>query len=141
MNARIRSLSRREMLKAAGIATAGTALAACAPSAAPAPAQGPTQALTEAEAQPAAAPPPAQGKLITYLGDWTPTESMEKSEDNPAPHNKVLEVIDGFKDNHPGVEVEYIRVPANVDEREWMLVQQTAGTIPHVVPANQWLIK
>jgi len=145
MDTKIRPLSRREMLKVTGAVAAGTALAACAPSAGPAPAPAPTQAPaaapTEAAAQPTAAPQQIQGKLIAFLGDWTPTESMEKSEDNPAPHNKVLEVIDGFKGNHPGVEFEYIRVPANIDGREWMVVQQTAGTVPHIMPANQWLIK
>ena len=88
-----------------------------------------------------ATPPPKEGKLTVYLGGWTPTESMERSEDNPMPHNKILEVIDDYKEVNPGVEIEWIRLPAGISDREWMVAQQTAGTIPHIMPAAQWIVK
>ena len=83
MDTKIRSLSRRQMLKVSGIAAAGTTLAACAPSAGPAPAptpaEAPTTAPAEAAAQPTAAPQQITGSLQTEWGGWTPTESMELS--------------------------------------------------------------
>ncbi len=87
------------------------------------------------------APPGKQGKLIAYFGGWTPSEEMERSEDNPSPHNKILEVIDAYKGDNPGVEIEWIRLPGGTDSREWMITQQTAGTVPHILPAPQWYIK
>ena len=125
------NLSRRNFLKTVGVVSAGTVLAACAPAA-----EAPQQ-QEGGDGEPAAA---AQN-LVAFLGGWTPTESMERSEDNPNPHNKILEVLDDFTAEHPGVEIEWIRLPAGINSREWMVAQQTAGTVPHIMPAAQWIIK
>ena len=82
-----RALSRRAFLKTAGVATAAVGLAAC--QAPMAPAGDGEAAMGEAK------------ELVTYWGGWTPTQSMERSEDNPLPHNKVLEVLDGYTAGKP----------------------------------------
>ena len=33
------------------------------------------------------------------------------------------------------------QTPAGINSREWMVAQQTAGTVPHIMPAAQWIIK
>ena len=125
------ALSRRAFLKAIGVVSVGTALsgalAACQPAGAPAASSG----------EPGAAPK----QLVTYWGGWTPSETMEKSEDNPTPHDKLTEVLAAYMAQKPGVEVEWIRVPQGTDGREWTIAQQTAGTIPHIVPQATWHTK
>ena len=123
------NLSRRNFLKTVGVLSAGSLLAACVP------AGDPTQQAGDD------APADAMQHLIVWLGGWTPTESMERSEDNPNPHNKILELLDDYQAEHPGVEIEWIRLPSGVNSREWQVAQQTAGTVPHVMPAAQWIIK
>ena len=59
----------------------------------------------------------------------------------PTRTTKILEVLDDFTAEHPGVEIEWIRLPAGINSREWMVAQQTAGTVPHIMPAAQWIIK
>jgi len=125
------ALSRRSFLKAVGTVTLGAsfigALAGCQSITVPATAGG----------QPAA----AAKHLVTDWGDWTPTESMERSADNPIPHNKLIAVLDAFKSQRPNIEVEWIRVPAGTSGREWTIAQQSAGTIPHLVPQSTWNTK
>ena len=121
------TISRRNFLKAVGVMSAGGVLAACAPAA-----QTPQQDAT-GDDQPAA----ATQNLIAWWGGWTPTESMELSEDNPNPHNKILEVVDEYHAANPGVEIEWIRIPSGVNSREWMGARQTAGTVSHIMPAAQ----
>ena len=122
------NLSRRNFLKTVGVVSAGTALAACVPAG-------------DMAQQQDGDPAEVTQHLIAWLGGWTPTESMERSEDNPNPHNKILEVLDAYKAEHAGVEIEWIRLPSGVSSREWMVAQQTAGTVPHIMPAAQWIIK
>ena len=69
------NLSRRNFLKTVGVVSAGTVLAACVPAG---------ETSQQEDGEPAA----ATQELIAFLGGWTPTESMERSEDNPNPHNK-----------------------------------------------------
>ena len=66
-------------------------------------------------------------ELVTFWGSWTPTQSMERTEDNPLPHNKILEVLDGYTAEHPDVSIEWIRIPQGISSREWTIAQQTAG--------------
>lgn len=120
-------LSRRSFMKAAGALSASGLLAACA-----APLPGVSNA-----GQPAA----ATKNLDVYFGSWSPSESMERSEDNPNPHNKILEVISDYQAKHPGIEIDLVKLPEGVDSREWQVAQQTAGTVPHIMPALQWVIK
>ncbi len=125
------AISRRAFLKAVGAVSVGTtisgALAACQPAGAPAASSG----------EPGAAPK----QLVTYWGGWTPSEDMTKSEDNPTPHDNLTEVLAAYMAQKPGVEVEWIRVPQGMDSREWTIAQQTAGTIPHIVPQGTWHTK
>ena len=126
-----RAISRRAFLRTVGVATLGagmgSALAACQTPAAPA---------GDGDAAPAEIK-----ELTTYWGSWTPTQSMERSEDNPLPHDKIVEVLDGYMAEHPDVQIEWIRVPQGMQSREWTIAQQAAGTIPHIVPHPHWNIK
>ena len=126
-----RLISRRAFLKTAGVATVGVGmaagLAAC---------QAPAAPTGDGEAAPAEIK-----ELTTFWGSWTPTQSMERSEDNPLPHDKVLEVLDGYMSEHPEVQIEWIRIPQGISSREWTIAQQTAGTIPHIVTHAHWHIK
>ncbi len=84
---------------------------------------------------------PAEIKeLTTYWGGWTPTQSMERTEDNPLPHNKIIEVLDGYMSEYPDVQIEWIRIPQGISSREWTIAQQTAGTIPHIATHAHWHI-
>lgn len=127
-----RTISRRTFLRTAGAATLGAGmigtLAACQPPAAPAGDSG-EAAVSEVK------------ELTTYWGGWTPTQSMERSEDNPLPHNKIVEVLDGYMAEHPDVQIEWIRIPQGMQSREWTIAQQAADTIPHIVTHAHWYIK
>lgn len=148
-------MSRREVLRGLSFAAAGAALAACA-----APevikeevvvketviVEGEAVEVTkivevEIEKVVTPTPQPLEGKVIGYFGGWTPTESMERSEDNPTPHNMLLDVFDEYMAMNPGIEIEWIRLPSGIDSREWTVAQQMAGTVPHIMPAAQWVIK
>jgi ABC-type glycerol-3-phosphate transport system substrate-binding protein len=124
------TLSRRAFLKTVGAVTLGAGLsgtlAACQPVPPSAEGESATGGVTE---------------LVTYWGDWTPTQSMERSEDNPLPHNKLLEVLDAYKADHANVQIEWIRIPEGIDPRQWTIAQQAAGTIPHIVPQGHWNLK
>jgi|GEM_PF-616484 len=147
-----KTVSRRDFLKVVGAVSGAAVLASCTPATPMVEDEQPeaTQASEAtavpeeqpAEEQPAEEPvgPELEGKVVVYFGDWTPTESMERSEDNPAPHNKILEVVDEYTGMYPGVEIEWLELPEGIT-REWTVAQQMAGTIPHVMPASAWVIK
>ncbi len=128
-----RVISRRAFLRTVGVATLGagmgSALAACQAPAAP---TGDGDEAAPAEIK----------ELTTYWGSWTPTQDMVRSEDNPMPHDKIVDVLDAYMTEHPNVQIEWIRLPtAGGNERDWMIAQQAAGTIPHIVSEAHWNIK
>lgn len=117
------NLSRRTFIRLTGLASVTGALAAC------------------------AVAPPAGGEggeiseLTAYFGGWTPTQSQERSEDNPIPHDNIVQVLEAYRDAAPTTTVEWIRVPQGIGGREWTIAQQNAGTIPHVAPQAHWHVK
>ena len=80
----MKKLSRRLFLQSAGATVTSVALAACAP-AGTAPEVAP-QAGTGGEAAGEAG---MTGKIQIYVQAYTPTESREKSPNNPIPHNMI----------------------------------------------------
>ena len=119
------NVSRRTFLQLAGMVSMSGALAACA--VAPGPAEG-AEGMEVAD-------------LIAYWGGWTPTQSQERSEDNPIPHDNILQVLEAYQDAAPNTAVEWIRVPQGMGFREWTVAQQNAGTIPHITPQAHWHVK
>jgi len=130
--------TRREFLQLSAIGLVGAALAACKPAE-------PTAAPAAATAAPAEEAKPAEptfeGKVEMYLQAYTPSEDMTKSEDNPLPHNQSLKIAEKYMEQHPGVEIELIRKPAGVADHEWIVTQQSGGTIPHVVWSHSFWIQ
>ena len=124
--ARQSGLSRRGFLKSVGVASIGIGLAACQPGTAPAKGE---------------AAPGTVRDVTVWWGGWTPTQSMERSEDNPLPHNKILAIMDSYTAENPAVAIEWIRIPRGMNSRDWTIAQQAAGTIPHLVTHGHWHIK
>lgn len=73
------------------------------------------------------------GKIRMQAGGYTPSESMEKSDTNPVPIKKLQDTADAYKQLHPGVEIEWVRVPEGTDARVWTVTQLTGGTAPDIV--------
>ncbi len=73
------------------------------------------------------------GKIRMEAHDYTPTESMEKSDNNPIPHDALQRVADQYIAANPDVEIELIRIPPGTNSREWVVTQLTGGTAPEIV--------
>ncbi|MGQ9554597.1 MAG: extracellular solute-binding protein [Anaerolineae bacterium] len=115
-------LSRRSLLKQAGVVSAGLALAACGPT--PAPATTAPEATTaptvaaEATATPAPAAAGKKAVSLMYYTSTTPAIArMEKQEQ-------------GFKEKYPDIELTIIQEPSDPDGK--LRVMWAAGTEPNV---------
>ncbi len=128
-------ISRRTFLRSAGFAATGLALAACAPGT-----TAPTGDTAAAGSAPAGEPG-MTGKIQIYVQAYTPTESMEKSPNNPIPHNMIQVLATEYEEAHPGTEIEVILKPANVADHEWIVTQQAGGTIPHITWSHSFWIQ
>src|SRR6188472_1288465 len=73
------------------------------------------------------------GKIRMEAHDYTPSESMEKSDNNPIPHDALQRVADQYIAANPDVEIEFIRIPPGTDSRVWAVTQLTGGTAPEIV--------
>lgn len=73
------------------------------------------------------------GKIRMEAHDYTPSESMEKSANNPIPHDALQRMADAYIEMHPDVEIEFVRVPPGTDSRVWAVTQLTGGTAPEIV--------
>ncbi len=84
---------------------------------------------------PAAARQGAQfsGKIRMEAHDYTPSESMEKSANNPIPHDGLQRMADQYIALHPEVEIEFVRIPPGTDSRVWAVTQLTGGNAPEIV--------
>lgn len=132
----MQKFSRRLFLQSAGMTVTSVALAACTP-ATTAP-----QAAPQAGAEGAAAGEAGMsGHIQIYVQAYTPTESMEKSPNNPIPHNMIEVLANEYMEAHPGTTVEIIRKPPNVADHEWIVTQQAGGTIPHIVWSHSFWIQ
>ena len=131
-------LSRRAFLRSVGLATTGVVLAACAPAAAP---QAGSQAPEAAGGEQVSAEPGTGGTLQIWVAGYTPTESMEQSPNNPIPHNMIQVLADEYMEMHPGSTVEILSIPANLDAHEYIVTQQTGGTIPHITWSHSFWIQ
>jgi raffinose/stachyose/melibiose transport system substrate-binding protein len=73
------------------------------------------------------------GKFRIEAHDYTPSESMNKSPDNPIPHKALKDAIDQYTQMYPDVEIETVRVPPGTDSRVWVVTQITGDTAPEIV--------
>ena len=73
------------------------------------------------------------GKFKIEAHDYTPSPSMEKSIDNPIPHDALQRAIDSYTALYPDVEIETVRVPPGTDSRVWTVTQLTGENAPEVV--------
>lgn len=65
--------------------------------------------------------------------DYTPSESMEKSPNNPIPHDNLQDAINSYTEMYPDVEIEVVRVPPGTESRVWTVTQLTGDTAPEIV--------
>ncbi|MEZ4683914.1 MAG: extracellular solute-binding protein [Caldilineaceae bacterium] len=128
------NVSRRTFLQATGMTLTGALLAACAAAA-------PQGAAETGAAGESAAEAGSGGHLQIYVQAYTPTENMEKSPNNPIPHNMIEVLANEYMEDNPGVEVEIIRKPPNVADHEWIVTQQAGSTIPHIVWSHSFWIQ
>jgi ABC-type glycerol-3-phosphate transport system substrate-binding protein len=130
-----KKLSRREMLKALGLSTAGVTLAACA---APPPAAPPTQApAPDEEAAPVEAPPSAAKMTILHWAQAAePTDPNTQLTEGQTPHVAYQNIADDYTEAHPDVEIEWYRFPAGAQFNEWFLARMTAQDCPDIYWAN-----
>lgn len=73
------------------------------------------------------------GKIRFQAGHYTPSESMEKSANNPVPIQAMQDAVDTYRQLHPDVEVEFVRIPEGTDARVWTVTQLTGGNAPDIV--------
>jgi len=131
----MRRFNHSRLFQAVGLLILIFLFAACAPQAT---SGGQTQADVE---QAGEAEPGMTGTISIYVQAYTPTESMEQSPNNPIPHNMIEVLANEYMASHPGATVEIIRKPANVADHEWIVTQQSGGTIPHVVWSHTFWIQ
>jgi len=112
-----RRLSRRAAVAGAGATVLSVAMAGGIPRATYAAGQG--QSLS--------------GKFKMEAHDYTPSQSMQKSANNPVPHDALARVVKAYQGLHPDVEIELIRVPPGTDSRVWTVTQLTGERAPEVV--------
>jgi ABC-type glycerol-3-phosphate transport system substrate-binding protein len=124
--------TRRQFLQVSALAAAGVVLAACQPAVAPttAPSTG-GEGSTETT---------FKGNVELWGQTYTPTESMEWSEDNPLPHNMIQVLADEYKEKNPDATVTIIRKPSGVADHEWIVTNQAGGTIPHIVWTHRFWV-
>src|SRR5690606_31447837 len=63
----------------------------------------------------AAASRQLSGKIRMQAGGYTPSESMEKSANNPVPIKAMQDAINAYTAENPDVEIELVRVPEGTD--------------------------
>jgi ABC-type glycerol-3-phosphate transport system substrate-binding protein len=131
--------TRREFLQLSAIGLAAAALAACKPAEPTAAPSQPKEAEPAEPAEPAG--PTFEGKVEMWVQAYTPSEDMVKSEDNPLPHDQAKQIAEKYMEMHPGVEIELINKPAGVADHEWIVTQQSGGTIPHIVWSHSFWIQ
>jgi ABC-type glycerol-3-phosphate transport system substrate-binding protein len=73
------------------------------------------------------------GKIRFQAGHYTPSESMEKSANNPVPIKAMQDAVDAYRQLQPDVEIEFVRVPEGTDARVWTVTQLTGGNAPEIV--------
>jgi raffinose/stachyose/melibiose transport system substrate-binding protein len=73
------------------------------------------------------------GKIRMQAGAYTPSESMEKTANNPIPHDAIQRVAAQYMEANPDVEIEFVRVPEGTDARVWTVTQLTGGNAPEIV--------
>lgn len=73
------------------------------------------------------------GKIKMEAHDYTPSESMDKTPDNPIPHDGLKRAAESYKALYPDVEIEFLRVPPGTDSRVWVVTQLEGGTAPDIV--------
>ncbi len=73
------------------------------------------------------------GKIRFQAGHYTPSESMEKSANNPVPIKAMQDAVDAYRAVQPGVEIEFVRIPEGTDARVWTVTQLTGGNAPDIV--------
>ncbi len=73
------------------------------------------------------------GKIRMQAGHYTPSQNMEKSENNPVPIEQLQVVADAYTAMYPDVEIEFVRVPEGTDARVWTVTQLTGGIAPDIV--------
>ncbi len=72
------------------------------------------------------------GKIRMEAHDYSPSESMDKTPDNPIPHDALKKAADSYSEMYPDVEFEFLRVPPGTDARVWTVTQMEGGTIPEI---------
>lgn len=112
-----RRLSRRAAVAGAGATVLSVAIAGGIPKATSASWQG--QKLS--------------GKFKIEAHDYTPSQSMEKSANNPIPHDALARVIKAYQELNPDVEIETVRIPPGTESRVWTVTQLTGERAPEVV--------
>jgi len=73
------------------------------------------------------------GKIRFQAGHYTPSESMEKSANNPVPIKAMQDAVDAYRALQPGVEIEFVRIPEGTEARVWTVTQLTGGNAPDIV--------
>ena len=91
--------TRRQFLQFSALAAAGVVLAACQPTTAPT-----TAPSTGGEGE-GSTQTTFKGNVELWGQTYTPTESMEWSQDNPLPHNMIQVLADEYHEKNPDATV------------------------------------
>jgi len=134
-------ISRRDMLKALGLASAGAALAACGTTPT-VPTTSATQAPVAAGEAPAPTTAPAAAdagkkyKILHWAQGPEPTDPNAVLEAGQTRRVAYQLIADQYMKEHPDVEIEWYRFPAGSNVQEWLLARMTAQDAPDIYWAN-----
>lgn len=73
------------------------------------------------------------GTLTMWVQFYTPSDTLTPTPQTPHPLNGVREVADKYQQLYPKVKIEFVKSPANQDQRVWTETVQAGGTAPNIM--------
>jgi len=142
------NITRREMLRLMGLAAAGTAVAACSPTATPAPTAAPTAAPADTGGEteeattapePTAVPEPTsepeatgfQGEIEFYPQAYLPASVDTNNDPGHVKRYAMDTLAEEWEDLHPGIDLVFIPAPTG-EYTDWINTQLIGGTGPDI---------
>ncbi|HIJ72992.1 MAG TPA: extracellular solute-binding protein [Candidatus Hydrogenedentes bacterium] len=74
------------------------------------------------------------GRIIRMVAHtYMPSDDMEVSEQNPFPRGAIRVLAKHWERQHPGVRIEFVRIPDQTAYVSWVRTQCTGGTVAEII--------